>query len=283
MAVNVMNGTDIVTNKGANQAVELAPHVAPPHPKPAAKALRPIIGAALACLTISVVSARAQGQPPLPPVRPPLQMQSPGPSAPTPTLPAAKPLPALPSAAATCLAKLGASDVKAESAPAPPAPLSDCGIVAPVRLTSIGLANGATLDLPDRPVLDCEFATVFTDFARNLMAPLGTAMLGSQIAALGTGPGYECRGRNRLAGAKTSAHGKGIAIDLVVIMLADHRRIAVARQANTAEALFLHTMRQAACGWFTTVLGPGSDAAHAEHLHFDIARHGASDTYRICE
>jgi hypothetical protein len=42
-------------------------------------------------------------------------------------------------------------------------------------------------------------------------------------------------------------------------------------------------MRRAACGWFTTVLGPGADAAHAEHFHFDIARHGNSDFYRICE
>jgi hypothetical protein len=52
---------------------------------------------------------------------------------------------------------------------------------------------------------------------------------------------------------------------------------------NASETTFLHTMRQASCGWFTTVLGPGSDAAHAEHFHFDILRHGASDTYRICQ
>jgi hypothetical protein len=40
------------------------------------------------------------------------------------------------------------------------------------RLTSIGLANGAKLDLLNRPVLDCEFAAVFTEFVRELMAPL---------------------------------------------------------------------------------------------------------------
>ncbi|PNE10901.1 MAG: hypothetical protein CR217_11905 [Beijerinckiaceae bacterium] len=42
-------------------------------------------------------------------------------------------------------------------------------------------------------------------------------------------------------------------------------------------------IRVAACGWFTTVLGPGSDAAHAEHLHVDILQHGSSDRYRICQ
>ena len=33
------------------------------------------------------------------------------------------------------------------------------------------------------------------------------------------------------------------------------------------------SVRTAACGWFTTVLGPGSDAAHTDHLHVDIAPH----------
>jgi hypothetical protein len=42
-------------------------------------------------------------------------------------------------------------------------------------------------------------------------------------------------------------------------------------------------VRQAACGWFTTVLGPGSDEAHHDHLHVDIQQHGSSDRYRICQ
>jgi hypothetical protein len=185
--------------------------------------------------------------------------------------------------AATCLARLTASGVKAESVAAPPAPLADCGIPTPVRLTSIALAAGGPLDLVDRPILDCEFAIVYADYVRNLMAPLAMSILGSPVSRLATGPGYDCRGRNGVFGAKTSAHGKGIAIDLAAIMLADRRRIAIAHPADSREALFLGAMRKAACGWFTTVLGPGSDAAHAEHLHFDILRHGSSENYRICE
>jgi hypothetical protein len=166
---------------------------------------------------------------------------------------------------------------------APPHPLADCGVAAPVRLTSLRLSDGATLDLPGRPILDCEFAITFANFARNLLAPLGEASLGAPVAALDTGPGYECRGRDQVVGAKTSAHGKGIAIDVVAILLADRRRVAIGRAAYPQEASFVQTMRRAACGWFTTVLGPGSDAAHADHLHFDVLRHGASDNYRICE
>jgi hypothetical protein len=50
-----------------------------------------------------------------------------------------------------------------------------------------------------------------------------------------------------------------------------------------AEAAFLAAVRTTACGYFLTVLGPGSDAAHAEHLHVDLGLHGRTANYRICE
>ena len=43
------------------------------------------------------------------------------------------------------------------------------------------------------------------------------------------------------------------------------------------------SVRTAACGWFTTGLGPGADATHTDHLHVDMALHGTSDRYRICQ
>jgi hypothetical protein len=231
--------------------------------------------------SVSWADAGASGQPPLPPIRPPSSSEAqPG------TMPAppsiATTLAPQPADAATCLAKLRANHIEAEIVPAPSAPLADCGIAEPVRLSSIGLADGATIDMPDRPILDCAFAVTFTEFAQDLMAPLATAMLGSDIVALTTG-GYSCRSPIRLPSGNPNPHAKGIAIDLSAITLADRRRIAIGHEANSTEALFARTMRQAACGWFTTVLGPGTDAAHAEHFHLDILRHGASDNYRICE
>jgi hypothetical protein len=35
--------------------------------------------------------------------------------------------------------------------------------------------------------------------------------------------------------------------------------------------------------YFTTILGPGSNASHADHLHFDLGLHGKTANYRICE
>ena len=40
-------------------------------------------------------------------------------------------------------------------------------------------------------------------------------------------------------------------------------------------------MRTAACGWFTTVLGPGSDGYHEDHIHVDLAVRVSG--YRLCQ
>jgi hypothetical protein len=241
-------------------------------------------GALMIWASVSWADAGASSPPPLPPIRPPSSSETQPGGGTTPVQPPsiAPPLAPQPADAAACLAELRANHIEAEIVPAPPAPVADCAIAEPVRVSSIGLANGATIDMPDRPILDCAFALTFTEFAQDLMAPLATATLGSGIVALATG-GYRCSSPIRLPSGNPNPHAKGIAIDLSAITLADRRRIAIGHEANPADALFVRTMRQAACGWFTTVLGPGTDAAHAEHFHFDVLRHGASDNYRICE
>jgi hypothetical protein len=182
-----------------------------------------------------------------------------------------------------CLAKLVASGAAAETASAPAPSLDGCLIAAPVRLSSITAMSGEIVSLPDRPLLDCEFAAVLADYVRLIVAPLGQAMLHATVASIETGPGYQCRTQDRISGAKISAHAKGLAVDFVAIALADKRRVLVERQAVPDEASYFRAMRTAACGWFTTVLGPGADAFHANNMHLDIERHGANASSRICE
>ena len=160
----------------------------------------------------------------------------------------------------------------------------DCAIPLPVRLRS--LAIGAD-DVPfsGKPVLDCRLAVRLADWIGNVVAPLARHHLGSGLAAIETGPGYVCRNRNNEAAGKLSEHAKGNALDIFAFALSDGRRVAV-RPADLpvpAVAAFLAAVRTTACGYFLTVLGPGSDAAHAEHLHLDLGPHGRSANYRICE
>jgi hypothetical protein len=241
------------------------------------------VRAALMLASISSLDAGAGDYPPLPPARPPASSSGAEPQGGAPSPPPEAPQAPQLTEPGACLAELRANEVEAQTVPAPPAPSDVCGVAEPVRLTSIGLAGDAKIDLLDRPILDCPFALAFSEFARDLMAPLATAILGSRVSAIRTGPGYDCRSPIRLPSGNPNPHGKGIAVDVSEITLDDRRRIAIGHEAKPAEALFVKTMRKAACGWFTTVLGPGSNAAHAEHFHFDILRHGGSDNYRICE
>ena len=80
---------------------------------------------------------------------------------------------------------------------------------------------------------------------------------------------YVCRPRHGTE--KLSEHAFGNALDIATFELADGRRIGVRAEATGAEATFLGQVRKAACGPFTTVLGPGSDADHALHFHIDLA------------
>jgi hypothetical protein len=220
-------------------------------------------------MSVSWADPGPSGPPPLPPIRPPSSSDTQPGAATTPVQPPTIATPSAPQPpdAAACLAELKANHIEAEIVPPPPAPLAECVIAEPVRLSSIGLSNGSTIDMPDRPILDCAFASTFTEFAQNLMAPLATAMLGSGIAALATG-GYSCRSPIRLPSGNPNPHAMGIAIDLSAITLADRRRIAIGHEANSAEALFVRTMRQAACGWFTTVLGAGHECGPRRALPF---------------
>jgi len=230
--------------------------------------------AALACAAAGEAMA---DEPPLPPPRP-SEFAAP---AQTP----AKPQSEAPNegAASTCLAKLIATGASAEAASAPATSVEGCGIDAPVRMSSITASGGDVVSLLDRPLLACEFATVLADYVRLIVAPLGQAMLHAKVAGIETGPGYACRTQDRIAGAKISAHGHGLAVDFVAIALADKRRILIERQTGADEASFVRAVRTAACGWFTTVLGPGADSFHANNMHLDIEQHGSSGSYRICE
>jgi hypothetical protein len=55
-------------------------------------------------------------------------------------------------------------------------------------------------------------------------------------------------------------------------MLADGRRVVVAEDWRRSAGKPMRKAYRAACGPFSTTLGPESDRYHRDHLHFDIAR-----------
>jgi hypothetical protein len=127
-------------------------------------------------------------------------------------------------------------------------------------------------------ILRCAMATAIADWIRTDMAPLA-ASLGSPISELDNFDSFECRGRNRVVGARLSEHGRANALDIRAIKLANGRSISLTDRTvprETRESV-LHSM----CARFPTVLGPGSDWYHEDHIHLDLMER--RNNYKICQ
>ncbi len=217
------------------------------------------------------------------PVPEPRPVEPAPPGAPETLPPAAPPEASGPgNASPDCAARLAAMGVTFTRPNRPAAADARCTIEDGVQLDQMR-DGGVTLRWPDRPILACEMAERFAGFTRDAVRPMARSMMGAELVALGTGNGFECRPRNRQAGAKLSAHGQGLAVDIAWFELEGRRQVSVETPVSDAERRFLAAVRKAACGWFTTVLGPGSDAAHANHLHFDAERRGRDGQSRLCQ
>jgi hypothetical protein len=73
--------------------------------------------------------------------------------------------------------------------------------------------------------------------------------------------------------------GRGNALDLGPIRLANGAVMDLTKRSTPQP--FRQRLRDAACHRFNTVLGPGSDAYHADHIHVDLAERAHS--YRMCQ
>ena len=185
-----------------------------------------------------------------------------------------------------CLAELASAGIAAEPVSGPPASDPNCRIDEPVRLISVASpSNGSgPIRLSAGPTVACRYALPFGMWLGRVAAPVLAAAHGAPVRSVETGPGAECRSRDHLPGAKLSAHATGLAMDVSGFTFADGKSLAVKPSAPAArESEALEAARRAACGWFTTVLGPGSDAFHTDHIHLDIKLHGTSDRYKICQ
>ena len=90
-----------------------------------------------------------------------------------------------------------------------------------------------------------------------------------QLKGIDNYAAYDCRGRNNVSGAKISEHGKGNALDIRSLRLSDGTVIRLA-DAHAPKEL-REGLRKKTCARFATVLGPGSDGYHEDHIHVDLA------------
>lgn len=149
-----------------------------------------------------------------------------------------------------------------------------CVVRGAVRIT-----GGAVTLLPGNPVLQCPLAVRYVIWERQVLQPAAEETFGSRVAGLNDVGSYSCR---RIYGqtdpnARPSEHARANALDIGGMTLADGRRVSVLEDwpgdgpRGPEGRRFLTRIREGACRVFSTVLGPGYNAAHANHLHLDGA------------
>ena len=132
-----------------------------------------------------------------------------------------------------------------------------------------------TADVPITAVraIRCPMARAVALWVRNDVQRAARDVLGSRIIRIDSMGAYSCRNIVGNGSGKLSQHATGNAIDIGAFILADGRRISVKEGWNSTDAdqrQFLRAVRAGACSRFVTVLSPDYNAAHHDHLHFDL-------------
>jgi hypothetical protein len=153
-----------------------------------------------------------------------------------------------------------------------------CGGEDLVRLEAVVLPDKHRVQVKPPATLRCKMASAIADWIRSDMTPLAID-LGSVISDLDNFDSYDCRSFNGVAGAPLSEHGRANALDVRALKLANGRSIALTDRTVSRE--LRESVLHSVCARFTTVLGPGSDGYHEEHIHLDLMeRH---NNYKICQ
>lgn len=236
------------------------------------RCLAAMAGAATMALALA---GAAQEAPPLPPPRPDRPAAppeaTPDKNAETGEAPTTEKAPEIDTACIERLTRLG---LRFETRPA--VQEGACSVQTPVLVS--GLPDGVTV--APAALMTGPLAESLARWRGEAVRPEADRHFGSTPKKLLIGTSYQCR--DQRSGAKLSEHAFGNGVDVMSFEFAKRPPLAVgAHPEGSPEAAFQLAVQKGACPVFTTVLGPGSDDAHGDHLHLDMrARKG---DYRICQ
>jgi len=131
--------------------------------------------------------------------------------------------------------------------------------------------------------LACPIVSVLDKWLADSVQPAAQRWFGARVVEIKQISAYSCRGMNGNPSAHISEHAFGNALDIAAFMLADGRRITVKDgwHGMPEEQGFLRDVQAAACREFNTVLAPGSNRYHDDHIHVDLMRRASRRL--ICE
>jgi hypothetical protein len=197
-----------------------------------------------------------------------------------PQIPTAEPTPeGMPEEAApsACRLRLTAELAVAPSLPPLIGP-GECNVDDVVRLEAIWLVDKTQVAVTPPAILRCSFAEAIVHWVREDVAP-AVRSLGGRLRSIDNFSAYDCRGRNRILGARLSEHGRANALDIRSLKFATGTVMELTDPHVAKD--FRERLRKNACARFTTVLGPGSDGYHENHVHLDLAERRGG--HRMCQ
>ncbi len=187
---------------------------------------------------------------------------------------ALSPLPRVPSACQIGLAQI------AQFKPLPPiAAAGDCAAADVVLLQGVTLFDKTRVAVVPPATLRCTMAEQVSRWVREDVALAAKVIERVTLRRIDNLDSYECRSQNRIRGARLSEHGRANAFDVGDFRVSDGRVLALT-DVKVAKA-WREALRTSACARFSTVLGPGSDGYHEEHVHVDLAEHRKG--FKMCE
>jgi hypothetical protein len=131
--------------------------------------------------------------------------------------------------------------------------------------------------------LACPIVSALDHWIADSVQPAAMRWFGARVVEIKQISAYSCRGMNGDSHAHISEHAFGNALDIAAFTLADGRQITVKDgwHGMPQEQGFLRDIEAAACQQFSTVLAPGSNVYHYDHIHVDLMRRASRRL--ICE
>jgi hypothetical protein len=155
----------------------------------------------------------------------------------------------------------------------------ECAVNDAVRLEAVVLPDGSRVSLTPPATVRCSMAEALVRWVREDVAT-AVQTFGAPLRSIDNYASYHCRGRNNIVGAQLSEHGRANALDIRSVGLRDGRRVGLTDPQVTRD--FREKMRRDACRRFSTVLGPGSDGYHEDHVHVDLQER-AHGRFAMCQ
>jgi len=160
-----------------------------------------------------------------------------------------------------------------EATPAAPPSTSPIPPLGPPRGPGV-TALGGPVSVRPAATLACPIVSVLDKWISGAVQPAALKWFHVPVVEIKQISAYSCRGMNGNPNAHISEHAFGNALDIAEFDLADGHKVSVQYGWHGApeEQGFLHDVQAAACQEFTTVLAPGANVYHYNHIHVDLMR-----------